>query len=857
VNQQHPNNFQNSNGHSVAPARPQEELEALDNDFDYKKIFFQLIDNWKIITVSLLIAFAIAYSLNRYTTPVYVVKTSLLISEPRESNTSASDYLFGNELFGKNVTNLENETYLLRSYTLIDKTLRDLKLEVSYFKEGDIKNAELYRDSPIKVTLPSYTKSVMYNFPVTCIILNDKKYALEIEESSFFDKVKLFLANKSKRQIVNIFEGMEFRFGEVVKVGEFAFKIDYDKTKNRAVFDNRVQFVIHKYKDLTKIYRSEVKIALASEEASILNISVEGTTPKKAKDFLDALVRNYMDNELNEKNNIALRTIDFINDQIINMSDSLKTIENQLEKFKRTNAPISISEESSKLFDNSQQMEQDRSELMLSNKYLSDLSSYVSNDNLEQIFTPSSLGINDPSLNTSVSELIKLQLDNKLMEADNPYVIENRRKIDQIKSKISQDISSLKLNNEYRVNDLNSRLSRVNYSLRAMPTAEREFVNIQRTYDLRENLYLFLMQKKAEAGIAKASNTVDYRLIDAAKIEGLLPIKPSPMLNYAIALFLGLLIPLAFIFIADMLNDKVNSKEDIAKYTSMPFLGMVAGNKANRELIVEENAKSATAETIRSVRSNLRYLTQGKQGCITFLVTSSFSGEGKTFCAKNLSYIFSNFGKKVLYINADMRKKNSFVEFGIEDELTKGLSDYLAGIYSKEEIILKTDFDNLSIIKSGKIPPNPSELLIGDKFDSLLTELKADYDYIILDTPPIGIISDGIELMAKADVNIFVIRQDVTLKAHVKEIDHLYSTGQVRDIAILFNDVSFKRMTYGYGYYVDPDDNPWWWKKYFGRDKEMWGKGKIKSLTAAVTKKSKDANGKENDKAKKSKHNRA
>ncbi len=826
--QQFPNhNYNNSNGNGSFHPKPKEELEALESTFDFKLIWYKIVDNWKLVAFCLVVAFAIAYMMNRYTTPVYVVNTSLLISEPQENNSSASDYLFGSELFGKKVSNLENETILLRSYGLIENTLKKLNLNVSYYKKGDIKSNELYKQSPITVAIPKYSSKIPYGIFIKCKILDEKNYQLEIEESGYLDKITEVLTSRKKKKVKNIFAGKKFEFGEVMKVGEFAFKIDFDKSKYQSAFNQEIWFVIDKYDRLTKIYQSAVSISPFTEESSILKISMEGTSPYKVIDFLNALVQNYMQNELREKNNIALRTVDFINTQILNMSDSLQRVEDQLETFKRTTTPVNLSEEGSKLYDDGQGMEKERGELILTNRYLDELQTYVNTDNLEQIFSPSSIGVNDPALNASVQSLIDLQLDIKVMEADknldNPYIRVNKQKIAQLKNSISENIKGLKSGNELRIDNLNTRLSKVNYSLRSLPTAEREFVNIQRTHDLRENLYLFLMQKKAEAGIAKASNTVDFRVVDEAKVQGLAPIKPSPGLNYAVAIFLGLSIPLAFIFLTDMLNNKVNSKEDIAKLTNIPFLGVVAENKSKRELIIGDNAKSATAETIRSIRSNLRYLTQGKKGNITFLVTSTLSGEGKTFCSKNLAYIFSNFGKSVLLVNADMRKRNYFEEFGVPDEVEVGLSDYLAGIVEKEEIIQRTDFEDLHIIKAGNIPPNPSELLIGDSFNTFLKEVKSQYDYVILDTPPIGIISDGIELMGKTDVNIFVIRQDVTLKSQARDIDHLYATGQVNNLAILFNDVNFKRLNYGYGYYMeDPNANPWWWKRMFGRDKKMW-----------------------------------
>ena len=324
-------------------------------------------------------------------------------------------------------------------------------------------------------------------------------------------------------------------------------------------------------------------------------------------------------------------------------------------------------------------------------------------------------------------------------------------------------------------------------------------------------MYLFLLEKKAEAGIAKASNTIDYRIIDKAEIQGIAPVKPSPILNYLVAIILGLSIPGVLLFIKSLINNKIASREDITKITNMPLLGVVAHDKYAGSLVVQDNPKSAITESLRTIRSNLRYLSNRNGGSNVYLITSSISGEGKSFVSRNLALLFAGLGKKTIIVNADLRKNHSPEAIYLNKksfENSSGLSDYLADILHKDEIIQKTNFQNLYIIAPGGIPPNPSELLLSDKFKNLLQELKQEFDYIFLDTPPVGLLSDGLEMMDLADYNLFVVRQDYSLKEDLAEADKLFKDERYKNMAVVFNDAKIKTSKYGYGYYQEIQPKP-------------------------------------------------
>jgi capsular exopolysaccharide synthesis family protein len=782
-----------------------EELVIADeNENSYLKILDRFKDNWALFITSLLIGFTVAFLANRYTTPIYIVEASLLIKAEKETANPVSDLLYGEEFFGRNATNLENEAALLQSSGLIKKTLDDLELSISYFLEGKVRHDELYTSSPIKLEVLSESSNIPYKEIIKCIIIDKKQYQLEyLDERSIGQKLlEKFTGAKPPKIMLD--PDKKHKFGDTVKIDGFGFYINLDEELYKENRENSILFELHHSKSLTKSYRSLLEVTPLSLDSSVLNISMESDVPDKTIDFINILIGNYIDGELERKNHAALKTIEFIDTQINYMSDSLALMEDRLEDFKKENKAIDLSEEGTKLYGMNQSLNTEKAELMVSNKFLDDLLTYVQSNSLSQLILPSSMGINEPVLNELVQQLMDLQEEVSIMTGNrnlnNPMIRLKQQEIEGLKANLLENIRTIRATNEYKLNEINSRLGFVNSSLRNLPSAERKLIDIQRNYDLNEELYLFLMQKRAEAGIAKASNAADYRVIDSAEIRGVAPVRPSPILNYALAIFLGLSIPIIMLFLHGLINRKIGSKEKLESLTQIPLLGVVAHNSTKSNAVVaHEFPRSSVSESFRSLRSNLRYMINDDPGGKVFLVTSSVSGEGKSFCAKNLAYIFSNFGKKVVLINADMRKHYSYEDYGVE--ISTGLSEYLASMCSLEEVLNTTKFENFYLITAGGLAPNPSELLINGRFDTLVSTLSQSFDYIILDTPPIGILADGIELMKNSHVNLFIVRHDYTFLDHIKELEDLCANNQIKNGALIYNDVKLKKHKYGYGYY--------------------------------------------------------
>ena len=771
-----------------------------EDTFDVKALIDKVFDHWVLLLTCLVFALILAFLVNRSTTPVYNVYTSALVIQPQDMNNAVSEVLYGQDLFGASA-NLVNETYLFKSFNLIERTLRELDLGVSYFSSSGIRNVELYLNSPIKLTVIDGLDVVPYNRLIRVNIIDNQHYTLEFEKEGIIKRLKKILLNDNKD--VEIFGDRRFRFGEVLQINGFRMRVDFDRTKNLEHLNNPVLVEIYRYQDLMMQYRNEVEIAPLAPDASILEISMKINNKQKGVDYLNTLVNRYIEDELERKNKTASKTISFINAQILMMGDSLNIVENRLEEFKKSNATLTLSSDGNNYLELGQAYDQSRSQLRLQNQYLLDLENHISQDNLEEIYIPSSIGLNDPSLNRSVQELVDLQMKVRSVSKgnlNNPIVYSYQQNVELLKGSVLENIRSLTSANNYAIGEINKKMGTLTTTLENLPTAEKEFINIQRNYSLSEDLYLFLMQKKTEAGIALASNEIDYRVINVARAD-YSPVRPKPLFNYALALLGGFLLPLGFMFMKDFLNNKITTKDQLLQITTIPYLGMIAKNRGQD--LIHNGKGMEVGESFRTIRSNLRYIlgTDDSKGKC-FLLTSSVSAEGKSFCSNNLAYVFSNFGKRVVLVNADMRKEDNYEAFGVEN--TFGLSDYLAGFKSKDIIIHRSEIPNLFIIPSGGIPPNPSELLINGQFEKLIAELRNDFDYIIVDTPPIGILADGLELMKSCDLSIFVTRQNYTLKQHVIDANHTYQSMGIKDMALLFNDVDISKKQYGgYGKYYN------------------------------------------------------
>lgn len=763
------------------------EREANDNNLKELSHFVRkLRKKWYYVLISLFITCVIARAVNQYTTPVYLVKASALVKGSKDASNSAAGILYGDELF-KTTRTIKDETVLMKSYSLVSKTIDDLDFAISYYRFGSIKEFELYKESPIKVELDSSVINVPVRKDFELTLISGESFQIFVDEKSEYS---------------GFFEGKTFDFGQKIKADDKLIFTVY-QVPDRKVRE-KVKF---RFNDLTRVtnrYRGAVKIEPYAKESSILTLSLKSATPQKEADFLNQLVGNYIQQGLDEKNLVAARTIEFINGQLKEISDSLKVIENQLEIFKSSNTDYDFETRNKVLLEKIDDMDKEKMRFVITNRYVDYLIDYINGGKFlqEEIIVPTTFGINSPLADDIVQEMVDVQLQMKLIKgsgsSENPIIQRKIQEVEELKINLIESISHLKQTNEIAMDEISKRYGILNDALKKLPSVEKQFISMNRVHNLMERLYIFLLEKKADVGISKSANTPDIKVIDEARVD-MSPIKPIRRNNYLVAIFVGLLVPLLIIFILNFFDSRIRSKEDLVSYSNIPFLGVLGHNSSQETLIIKEAPKSSIAESLRTIRSNLQYLVDNKgKECKIFLVTSSISGEGKTFCAINLASIFALSEKRTLLVGADMRKPNMYQSFGVDE--SRGLSTYLAGMMTVDEVVQETSIDNLSIVPAGNVPPNPAELLLNSRMDELIEILKDRYDYVIFDTPPIGLVSDGLELMKYSDANIYMVRQDLTLRSSIMHVNDLYNAGKVRDLSLLLNDVNLNRSGYGYGF---------------------------------------------------------
>lgn len=774
-----------------------------------QKFLTLILRKWYWLLASVALALLVAYFVTKNSEPVYKVAASVLVRDPEKSSNSMGELIYGEELM-KTGSSIENEVFLVRRYRLVRNTLEELGYETIVYEDAN----------PLRIKIDTTSLYIPDGTLFNLEIKNREKYSLSTENEDLQDYI----------------EGKEFSFGQELDMDGFRFAVFLDRQgfvdylKNLKRIEKETdeapkREVIFQVNDLDKLanhYISALEVEKLDEKASIFELALESTWPQKEVRFLNALTRNYIESDMSEKVSVASQTMDFLDQQLTYISDSLSQIEDQREVFKRENT-IDLSKEGSELYENIQQLEKERSEYDMRMKYLTYLEDYVRSEKEgENLTIPTVMGLRDPVLNSQVEELVKQQIELRKAKlgprgSENPVAIRKQELISDLKNNILETVNNMKSNDRMTMSNINSRISRHSTQLRSLPAAERKLIDIERKYNLSETLYLFLMEKRTESGIARASTAPDFKIVDEARIKNNgRPVAPNPMMNYATAIMLGLLIPVAFIYVSDKVNNKIYTQEELLTLTHIPLLGMVGQNKTGEEVIIN-HSQSAVAESFRSIRSSLRYMADYKQGSKTFMLSSAISGEGKSFCAKNLAYIFSISGKNTIYINTDLRKHNSYEEFGLAK--TTGLSDYLIDVVPQEAVVHRTKFSNLYVIPAGDLPPNPSELLMTEKFKDLMAYLKQHFHYIIMDAPPRGILSDGMELVKYADVEIFVVRQGYTQKQHVENINRMYRNEREKmpPAGLIFNDVNFDKLEYGfkhkssYGYnYFAEEEKPWY-----------------------------------------------
>jgi capsular exopolysaccharide synthesis family protein len=512
------------------------------------------------------------------------------------------------------------------------------------------------------------------------------------------------------------------------------------------------------------------------------------------------LMKQYIMQGMEWKSRAADNTINFIEAQLGLISDSLRIAENSMEDFRLNNRFVDLTLEGTLVLERLEKFEGEKNALEMQMQYYEYLLDYLdSRDDSESIISPSVMGVTDQVLVKLVGEFATLQQQKKQMAftvKDNQpqaqlmdQTLEDARA--SLRENVKSAISQLKLS----LNNVNERISKVEKELGRLPGTERRLIGIQRKFDLNNSVYTYLLERRAEAGIAKASQITDNRVIDNAMIQNSARVQPKEMKNYLTAMILGLIVPMALIVIFDLMNNKIIGRHDIERITKAPIIGYISHSEYNVEDPVAEKPGSTLAESFRAVRTSLAFYT-GQTKCPVIVVSSPVSGEGKTFVSVNLATIISMMNKKVLIVGLDLRKPR--VHSILKAGNGHGMSQYLRDRATFEEVIVPTDISNLWFAPSGPVPPNPAELIGSPKMAEFIARARNEYDTVIIDTPPVGIVTDALLLSQLSNVTLFVVRQRYTTRGSVQLLDEIFRKGEMSNVALLVNDISVSGY-YGYG----------------------------------------------------------
>ena len=758
---------------------------------DIKKFVIKMLANWYWFALSLLITLCVAYVINRYTDPVYKQSAIVMVQDKDNTLSGGVEGILEEQGILRRTRKkvVENEIGVLSSYTLVKKAITELPdFNISYFSMGRIRTVERYKSCPFEVIIDTNRLNTS-SHPVNVRILSDKEYLLEVNENMNVKK--------------------KMKFGEWFTNNKFTFCINLTKPffNNDADFSYQYFFIINDINQLTNTYKGKLSLNTTDKKSTLIEVATQGLVPQKEVDFINKLLEVYIRSGLEEKNTIALNTIKFIDEQLMDITDSLEINETKLKDFRQTNKLIDITKEGSFLYEKIDNVQSEKSKLTIKSKYFDYLKKYIiEGKDIKDVMVPSVIDINDPMLIKLLSDLNVLYTEKSsysfASNSKNPAIEMVNYKIENIRKSLLENINNLIQATQISVKDVDSRIALVEAEIEKLPGTEKELINIKRKYNLNDQIYTYLLTKRAESGIAKASNVPDNKVIDNALFENSVQVSPKRSLNYTIAILLGLLIPIIIIIVVDFFNDKILDRNDVESTTKIPILGSIGHNNKNLDFVVFQKPKSSIAESFRTLRTNLQYLhVDEKLKTHVISITSTVSGEGKTFCALNLASIFALSGKKTLILGLDLRKPKLHKDFGIDNSI--GVSTYLIGNDVIDNIIVSTAQENLSIVPSGPIPPNPAELLESERMHNLMEELKLRYDIIIIDTPPVAIVTDALLISKYTDTNIFVIRQNYSNKSVLKFVNNLYKEHNYKSLDILINDVkvpSYYGNRYGYGY---------------------------------------------------------
>jgi tyrosine-protein kinase Etk/Wzc len=752
-------------------------IQETGNKLSPKELFFKYLVYLPLFIICTAISVTVAYLYIRYKVPIYSSSISILINDAR-SNGPSDEMMLEQLTLYKKRANLANEIEVLKSTNMMERVVKSGGYNVVYHNEGKVKRSEMYG----------------VNLRAEVLTVKDSSVAFGLTLQRKKDKVYASLGDKE----------LLIRNGSEIELGNGRMKIFV--SPDELVVGYKYYITWMPVRSAAAGLAGSLTISQLSREASILRVSIVTEIPLKGKDVLNSLVKEYRKFNIEEKNRVADNTIEFIDERLSLISGELGSIEGGKQNFQQRHDLIDIETQSDQESTELREIKRKLDDADVQLQVIDMLRNYISNPARKFELVPSTLGISDATLQSLVSSYNQLQLQRtaelRSIPAAHPSIRLLDNQLEKVRTSIVENLVNIRASFQNIASRYNSEYRSLVAKVRAVPGQQREFTEIMRQQGIKEKLYLYLLQKREESAITRASAVGNASAIDEA-VSGGSPVSPNTTGIYRIAFIIGLIIPIAFIYIRDLLNDKVITREDLTKVTNVPIIGEVAHHTSmTRKFVVGLKDRSVLSEQFRILRTNLQFLlTSAPTKNPVILVTSTIAGEGKTFCSMNMAAVWAVAGKKTVILELDLRKPKISKALNLQRDV--GLTNFILGSAKKEELPqLQSEVPNLYIIGAGPIPPNPSEMIMDNKVDELFTYLRANFDIIIIDSAPVGLVSDSKILSKYADATLYVVRQRYTVKKQVGFIDDLYANNVFPNMGLIVNDVKIggANSYYGYGY---------------------------------------------------------
>jgi tyrosine-protein kinase Etk/Wzc len=774
-----------------------------------KAFQYKLVSKWYWFLLFGILGLAVAFAYSFYLPAKYQAKSTILVQN--ESNALRGKEFFEDDGSLRGI-NIQDHIGVLKSFSLSKQVLVNLNWNVSWYRKMLFYNMDLYGLEPFLV----YETDMGENpndFPLFVKMISEDEYIVRSDNTS-----------PESSEISN-FEA-KGKFGVPFENEYFSFVLE----KNTDVIvplEAEFFFVFHNMEDLGVQYANNLDVTLEDLKGNLIALELKGTTAQRIVDFLNELSEEYIEFCLSEKNRISKNTVRFIDMQLEGVVDSLKQTGHLFSDFQSKNQSSNLDREADLALADLKRLEEEYALSERKLNYIRNLNQYINNSSQfskverhlqrdfdnefgdKSILSPSVVDITDPVLNNLVLKLEELYSKKEILsysvKQNEPNMLVLEKEIRHTKQSLEENLQNLLVNTENDLISISRRMNGVKSQLVRLPKMEQKFIYYKRRYDLNNDLYTFLLKKRAEAEITLASNVPNSQILDRASLMSTNQVGPKTILNLIIGFLIGISIPFIFIKTGDYFNNTIGSIYELEKETSLPVLGVISHNKHRKDLLVCNRPRSGITESFRSLRTDLEnLLAENKQKVIS--VQSVVPGEGKSFVSLNLAAILAMNNEKVLLVEVDMRKPGLNKVFGRIE--TNGISTYLEGEDTFDDIIFQTKFENLSLIPAGPIPLNPAELLANGKFKGFMEKARIHYNYIILDSAPVSLVTDGLLSGKYSDINLFILRHQYSRKEQINYINKLVDKGSVKNVAILLNDfringVDFKGLGYQNGYYED------------------------------------------------------